>query len=296
MSSTREGAASAPATRPRKPGSKPAQRYPSDVSDAQWSLIEPLLPPPASSGRAEKHPRREIVNAILYLDRAGCAWRMLPKCFPPWETVYWHWARWKTDGTTDRVHDALRDRLRDTQGRDPMASAGVADSQSLRGADTVAADQRGYDAGKRVNGTKRHIVVDTLGLLLVIMVTAASVQDRDGGRRLLDRLRFAMPSVALVFADGGYAGRLVCWAKDKLRLVIEVVRKPEGQRGFAVLPRRWVVERTLAWLMRCRRLVRDYERLPDSHETMVKWAMIGLMTRRLAPDTARRPWAPPPPI
>jgi len=191
------------------------------------------------------------------------------------------------------VHDRLRDRLRDAEGRDPMASAGVVDSQSLRAADTVGADQRGYDAGKRTNGTKRHIVVDTLGLLLVVLVTAASVQDRDGGRRLLDRLRFAMPSVALVFADGGYAGRLVRWATDRLRLMIEVVRKPADQQGFAVLPRRWVVERTLSWLMRCRRLVRDYERLPESHEAMVKWAMIGLMTRRLAPDTGRRPWTPP---
>lgn len=138
-------------------------------------------------------------------------------------------------------------------------------------------------------------MVDTLGLLLVVLVTAASVQDRDGGRRLLDRLRFAMPSVALVFADGGYAARLVTWAKRVLRVIVQIVRKPEGQRGFAVLPRRWVVQRTLSWLMRCRRLVRDYERLPDSHEAMVKWAMIGLMVRRLAPDTARRPWAPPAP-
>lgn len=286
-----ESSASGPAKRNRKPRSEPAKRYPSDLTDAQWSLIEPLLPPPATSGRAEKHPRREIVNAILYLDRAGCAWRLLPKCFPPWETVYWHWARWKTDGTVDRVHDALRNRLRDAQGRDALASAGVIDSQSLRAADTVAAAQRGYDAGKGTNGTKRHVVVDTLGLLLVVLVTAASVQDRDGAAPLLDRLRFAMPSVALVFADGGYAGRLVRWAQNRLRVVIKVVRKPEGQRGFAVLPRRWVVERTLAWLMRCRRLVRDYERHPESHETMVKWAMIGLMTRRLAPETRRRPWA-----
>jgi transposase len=173
-----------------------------------------------------------------------------------------------------------------------MASAGIVDSQSLHGSDTVGADQRGYDAGKRVNGTKRHIVTDTLGLLLVVLVTAASVQDRDGGRRVLDRLRFAMPSVALVFADGGYTGRLVDWARRVLRVVLEIVRKPEGQVGFAVLPRRWVVERTLSWLVRCRRLVRDYERLPDSHETMVKWAMIGLMTRRLAPEPGRQPWAP----
>jgi len=293
MSSDVEGAQSSLAKPQRRPRSAPAKRYPSDLSNAQWDLIEPLLPPPATSGRAEKHPRREIVNAILYLDRAGCAWRLLPKCFPPWETVYWHWARWKNDGTVDRVHDRLRDQLRDADGRDPMVSAGIIDSQSLRGADTVAADQRGYDAGKRVSGTKRHIVVDTLGLLLVVMVTAASVQDRDGGRRLLDRLRFAMPSVALVWADGGYAGQLVEWARRVLRVTLEIVRKPADQKGFAVLPRRWVVERTLSWLMRCRRLVRDYERLPDSHETMVKWAMIGLMTRRLAPEPGRRPWAPP---
>ena len=171
---------------------------------------------------ARRNTSAEIVNAVLYLDRAGCAWRLWPKCFPPWETVYWHWARWKTNGTADRVHDALRDRLRDASGRDPMASAGVIDSQSLRGADTVGADQRGYDAGKRTNGTKRHIVVDTLGLLLVVLVTAASVQDRDGGRRLLERLRFAMPSVALVWADGGYAGRLVIWARKVLSFTVEV--------------------------------------------------------------------------
>lgn len=291
MSSTSEDLA-AKSGMGRRPRSRPVKRYPTDLSDAQWALLEPLLPVPATGGRREKHPRREIVNAILYLDRAGCAWRLLPRCFPPWETVYWHWARWRDDGTTDRLHNRLRDQLRDADGRDPMASAGIVDSQSLRGADTVGADHRGYDAGKRVNGTKRHIVTDTLGLLLVVLVTAASVQDRDGGRRVLDRLRFAMPSVALVFADGGYAGRLVEWTRRVLRIMLDIVRKPEGQVGFAVLPRRWVVERTLSWLVRCRRLVRDYERLPESHETMVKWAMIGLMTRRLAPEPGRRPWAP----
>lgn len=293
MTPISERRASASTKRRRKPRSGATKRYPTDLTDAQWSLLEPLLPPPAPGGRPEKHPRREIVNAILYLDRAGCAWRLLlPRCFPPWETVYWHWARWKNDGTVDRVHDRLRDQVRDAEGRDPMPSAGIVDSQSLRGADTVGAVHRGYDAGKRVNGTKRHIVTDTLGLLLVVMVTAASVQDRDGGRRVLDRLRFTMPSVALFFADGGYAGRLLDWARRVLRVEVEIVRKPEDQVGFAVLPRRWVVERTLSWLVRCRRLVRDYERLPDSHETMVKWAMIGLMTRRLAPEPGRRPWAP----
>lgn len=278
--------------RPRRPRSRPVQRYPSDLTDAQWELIEPLLPPPSSDGRREKHPRREIVNAILYHVRAGGAWRMLPKCFPPWETVYWYWAKWKADGTVERIHDALRNRVRDGAGRDPMASGGIVDSQALRGADTVGTNRRGYDAGKATNGTKRHIVVDTIGLLVAIVVTAASVQDRDGGRLVLDRLRFTMPSIAQVWADGGYAGKLVDWARQVLRITLEVVRKPAGQVGFAVLPRRWVVERTFAWMMRCRRLVRDYERLADSHEAMVKWAMIGLMVRRLAPNPGRPPWAP----
>ena len=153
------------------------------------------------------------------------------------------------------------------------------------------AHSRGYDAGKKVNGRKRHIVVDTLGLLIVVLVTAASLQDRDGGRRILDRARMAMPSIALVWADGGYAGKLVAWVARYCRIVLEIVRKPEGQRTFEVLPRRWVVERTLSWLVRWRRLDRDYERLPTHSEAMVKWAMIGLMARRLAPPPGRRPWA-----
>lgn len=267
-------------------------RYPSDVTAAQWRLVEPLLPPPSTDGRPEKHERREIVDAIFYVLRTGCAWRLLPHDFPPWQTVYWYFKRWRDDGTVDRVHDALRDRLRDSEGRDPMASAGIVDAQSVQGADTVGAASRGYDAGKRVNGRKRHVVVDTLGLLLVVMVTAASVQDRDGGARILERLRFVMPSVATVFADGGYAGRLVAYARQRLRIAVEIVKKPADQQGFAVLPRRWVVERTLGWIVRCRRLRCDYERRTDTVEAMTKWAMIGIMTRRLAPADGRRPWQP----
>jgi transposase len=262
------------------------------VTAKQWTLIEPLLPPPNTDGRREKHPRREIVNAIFYLLRTGCSWRQLPHDLPPWQTVYWYFKRWRDDGTVDRVHDALRDRLRDQVGRDPMASAGIVDAQSVKGADTVGRDSRGYDAGKRVNGRKRHVVVDTLGLLLVVMVTAASVQDRDGGKRVLERLRFTMPSVATVFADGGYAGRLVVYARQVLRVAVEVVKKPADQVGFAVLPRRWVVERTLGWIVLCRRLRCDYERRTDTAEAMTKWAMIGIMTRRLAPGPGRRPWQP----
>ena len=266
------------------------RRYDSDLTDEQWRLIEPLLPPPATAGRREKHPRREIVNAIQYVVRTGCAWRLRPREFPPWQTVFWYFKRWRADGSLDRLHDALRDQLRDTDGRDSMASAAIVDAQSVQGADTVGGATRGYDAGKKVNGRKRHIVVDTLGLLLVVLVTAASVQDRDGGARVLERLRFRMPSVAVVWADGGYAGRLVGYARQVLKVAVEIVRKREGQRTFEVLPRRWVVERTLSWISRCRRLAHDYERLPEHSEAMVKWAMIGLMTRRLAPSPGRRPW------
>jgi transposase len=163
----------------------------------------------------------------------------------------------------------------------------------VRGADTVGTATRGYDAGKRINGRKRHLVTDTLGLLLLLVtVTTASVQDRDGGARVLEQLRFGMPSVVTAFADGGYAGRLVVYARQILRLLVEVVAKPTDQKGFAVLPRRWVVERTFSWIVRCRRLDRDYERLPVTAEAMIKWAMIGIMNRRIAPSPGRRPSVP----
>jgi transposase len=270
--------------------SSPA-RYPSDLTDEQWALIEPMVPV-RSGGRPAIHPRRRIVEAILYVNRTGCAWRQLPHDFPPWDTVYWYFKRWNAEGTTDRIHDALRAAVRDEGGRDPMCSAGIVDAQSVKGADTVGSGTRGFDAGKKVNGRKRHVVVDTLGLLVVVLVTAASLQDRDGGRLVLDKARMVMPSIVLVWADGGYSGRCVQFARTFLRITLQIVKKPEGQRTFEVLPRRWVVERTLSWLVRCRRLAHDYERLPAHSEAMVKWSMIGLMTRRLAPAPGRRPWQP----
>lgn len=275
-------------------GMSPERRYPTDLTDGQWSIVESLLPsdpPRAPGGRPLVHGRREIVNAIFYLNRAGCAWRMLPKDFPPWQTVYWYFARWRDDGTLDKLHDALREQVRtEEEQRNPEPSAGIVDSQSVKGADTVSAATRGYDGAKRINGRKRHIVVDTVGLLLVVMVTAASVQDRDGGRGILKRLHSALSSVCHVFADGGYQGRLVAIAKSAWGIVVEVVRKPPDQRGFSVLPRRWVVERTFSWMMRWRRLVRDYERLPATHEAMIKWMMVGNMLNRLSPPPGPRPW------
>lgn len=243
--------------------------YPSDLTHAQWAMIAPMVPV-KTVGRPAIYPQRRIVDAILYVNRTGCAWRMMPHDFPPWDTVYWYFQRWNDEGTTDRIHDALRAAVRDADGRDPMASAGIVDAQSIKGADTVGAESRGYDAGKKTNGRKRHLVVDTSGLLVVVMVTAASLQDRDGGKLVLERARMRMPSIVKVWADGGYAGKLVDFARRRLQLVLEIVKKPAEQHTFEVLPRRWVVERTLSWLVRCRRLGHDYERLPAHAEAIVK--------------------------
>src|SRR3954453_2721472 len=280
-------------------GSSPA--YPSDLTDAQWALIEPLVPARSSRGRGTrggrplKYSRRRIVEAILYVDRTGCSWRQLPHDFPPWQTVFYYFQRWAADGTTDRIHDTLRDAVRDAAGRDPMASAGAVDSQTVPGGATVGKNSRGYDAGKRINGRKRHVVVDTLGLLIVVLVTAASVQDRDGAIRVLDRAKMAMPSLVLIWADAAYSRRAQDFAARALRILVQVVAKLGGQSGFVPLPRRGGVERTHAWITGHRRMSRDYERLPAHSEAMIKWAMIDLMARRLAPAPGPRPWQSAPP-
>ncbi len=255
--------------------------YPSDLSDAEWALVEPLLPPVSKDGRKEAHPRREIVNAILYVTHSGCTWRSLPRDFPPWETVYGFFARWHDKGVIARVHDALRDTSRELEGRDRQPTAGVIDSQSVKGAQTVGAATRGYDAGKKVNGRKRFIITDTLGLLLSVLVLPASVQDRDGARRIMVDHYFDHWRCRLLFADGGFAGRFVDWAGEVMKTSVEIVRKNPGQRGFEALPKRWVVERTLSWITAHRRLARDYERKPAISETFIRLAMIRTMIRRL---------------
>lgn len=256
------------------------RRYPSDTNDEQWAIIEPLLPPVRTGGRPEKHPRRAIVDAILYVVRAGCAWRQLPADFPPWQTVYWYFNQWEQARVTEKILPVVRAQLRVQEGRNPEPSAGLIDSQSVKGADTVGRDTRGYDAGKKINGRKRFIVTDTLGLLVTVCVLAACWQDRDGAKTTLLSTYLHSP-IRHLFADSGFAGRLVDWAAEYLRTTVEIVRKPAEQRGFAVHPRRWVVERTLAWLTAHRRLARDYERDPAVAEHMIRWAAIGGMLNRL---------------
>lgn len=260
--------------------------YPSTISDRQWATLAALLPAPAYrtsyGGRPEKHSRRRIVDAVFYLVRGGLPWRQLPVEFPPWPTVYYWFARWRDDGTWQRIHEALRDQARVRAGRNPAPTAAIIDSQSVRAAATVAKTNRGFDAAKKVNGRKRHVAVDSLGLLLVVLVTAANIQDRDAGHRLLALLRQRFSTIVLVWADAAYAGRLVVWATRTLHLAVQIIKRTTDTTGFAVQPRRWVVERTLAWMFTHRRLVHDWERLPATHETMTYIAMIMLMSKRLA--------------
>ena len=267
--------------------------YPTDLTDAQWAAIAPLIPIPAwirgRGGRPEGYCHREMIDAVLYVDDNGTKWRALPVDFPEWAAVYRFFRRWREQGLIDVLHDRLRRACRIAAGREPEPSAAAVDSQSLRAAETVAKADRGYDAGKRVNGTKRHIAVDTLGWLLTVLVTGAGVQDRDGALPLLERLRAVCLRVALVWADGAYAGALVGWAREELALCLQIVKRPDDVSGFVVVARRWVAERTLAWITRRRRCVRDYERRHDSHEAMVRWAMVLVMTRRLAKQAPQPP-------
>jgi len=262
------------------------------MSDEEWAYVGPLLPAPSKDGRREKHDRRDIVDAILYVTHEGVVWRALPGDFPPRRTVYNFFDRWKKKGVTITVNNALRDQVRAAENRNGPPTAGVIDSQSIKGAQTVHAATRGYDAGKKINGRKRFIVVDTLGLLLGVLVVPASRQDRDGARQLLLDHYFATPTCRHLFADGGFAGKFVDWATTILKTTVEIVRKKDGQKGFQPLPKRWAVERTLAWLTAHRRLAHDYERDPATSTAFIYWAMIRTMARRLARGTPVARWKP----
>ena len=255
-------------------------RYTSDLTDYQWHLIDYCFPKPSKRGRHRKHPFRELLNAIFYLVKTGCQWRNLPKDFAPWRTVYHYFRLWKRNGLWNQIHAHLRIHLRMVEGRKTQPSAAIIDSQSVKS--TECSDQRGYDAGKNINGRKRHLLVDTIGLVLMVMVLPANIQDRDGARRLLEAFlsQKTRRRIKHIWADGSYKGALLETARRLWRCTIEIVKRSE-LHTFKVLPRRWVVERTFGWLGRSRRLNRDYERQATTGETMVYLAMIRLMLTRL---------------
>ena len=257
-----------------------SQVYPSDLTDSQWEIIQELIPKAKSGGRPRSLEMRQVINAILYVTVGGIQWRMLPKEYPKWQSVYSYFRSWRKEGIWRTIHDTLRAKVRRKAGRHKHPTAGCADSQSVK--TTAIAGLRGYDKGKQVNGRKRHLLVDTLGLLLAVIVTAASVQDRDGAKLLFQRLGGACKKLRLVWVDGGYRGQLLDWVAERCHFRLQLVLRSDSQKGFLVLPRRWVVERTFAWLNHHRRLSFDYEQLVDTSETLIYIVMIRLMLRRLA--------------
>ena len=286
-----------------------SRRCPTDLSDQEWRCIGPHLPKPTGQGRPRLHGLRAILDAVFYVLKSGCPWRLLPKDFPPWKSVYDWFRRWRIDGTWERLNTELRKRLRCHLGRVPHPSAGIVDSQSVR-TTGVGGNERGFDPAKKVRGRKRHLLVDTEGLVLEARVHNAKVPDQDGIRLLLDPARDRLGRLSHVWVDAGYQGRGRRWAEEVLGLTVEVVGKPkkplpeevaklwaqewarEGEqvdwqklmpaRGFTVLSRRWVVERTFAWISHNRRMAKDYERLCATGEAFVYAAMTRLMVKRLA--------------
>ena len=256
--------------------------YLSDLSDSQWQLIAPLLPS-SGGGRKRTTDLREVLNAALYLLRTGCGWRHLPHDFPPEGTVRDYFHQWRRSGVWPAIHDRLRRAVRVQEGRDPEPSAAIIDSQSVKATRTTGS--RGYDAGKKINGRKRHLLVDTLGLLLCVVVHVASVQDRDGAKLVLENCRDKLPRLQLVWADGGYAGKLIAWTDETCHWKLEIVKRSDKAEGFTVLPRRWVVERTISWVNNERRLSKDYECWPETSEAMIHLSMINVMLKRLASQT-----------
>ena len=256
-------------------------RYASDTTDEEWAVIALYMPGPRRRGRPRTTALRAVTDAIFYIAQSGCQWRLLPKEFPPYTTVQRYFYRWRDDGTWQKINHYLVMRARETEGREASPTAGVIDSQSVK--TTEAGGPRGFDASKKIKGRKRHLLTDTAGILIAGIVHEASIQDRDGAPALLGLIRSAFPWLRHVFADGGYAGNKLRNALGAIgRWTIEIVKRSDATKGFKLLPRRWVVERTIAWLNRNRRLAKDFEATIESAETWLMIASVKLLSRRLA--------------
>ena len=262
-----------------------SKAYPSNLTQDQFEFLSDMIPEPKPGGRPREVDMWEILNAIFYILCEGCRWRALPGDFPAWQTVYTYFRNWRINGTWVRIHDHLREWVRVEQERQPSPSEAVIDSQSVKSAAMVS-KQVGFDGGKLIKGRKRFLTVDTLGLVLRVLVTAANVGERQGGKRVLKRVKRmgkAASRLHTVWVDGGFDGEpFMIWVMDVCRWIVQVVLRPEQTKGFVLLKKRWVVERTFGWLMGSRRLVRDYELLPETSEMLIYIAMIRIMLRRLA--------------